>query len=88
MYGGIYTPTGVRGRGAGTAGLMSALCFGTPLFCCVSHRGVNTQTHNDSCKHKEDKRLYCVTYASVVNIDVGGKKTGLLSLPVSGSVIE
>lgn len=57
----------------------------TPLF---SHRGVNTQTHGDSCKHKEDPRLYCATCTSVVNLYVRGKKRGWLSTRACGSIMR
>lgn len=67
--GGIYTPTGVGGRGGKHAWTHVSTLLWTPLFC---HRGVNTQTHSDSCKHKEDPQLYCVTYTSVVKLYVGG----------------
>lgn len=88
---GVYIHPWVLGaRGAGTLGLVSALCFGLHCsigFSCVSHRGVNGQTHGDSFKHKEHARLYCST--SVVTLYVWGVGGGMvLSLPAYRSIIK
>lgn len=79
MYGGIYTPVGVRGRGGHAWTHVSTLLW-TPLFCCVSHRGVNTETHSDSCTHKEARQVAIAHYLCL-NPYVEGKKL-YLSPPV------
>lgn len=85
---GVYIhPTVSGARGGRHAWTHVSTLLWTPLFSCVSHRGVNTQTHSDSCKHKERARLYCITYASVVNLYVW-RGAGGLSPPVWRSIIK
>lgn len=56
MDGGIYTPTGVRGRGgAGMPGLMSALCFG---LHCLATEGL---TRRHTVIHANTKRTHGYT---------------------------
>lgn len=76
----IYTH-GCQGPGDRHAWTHVSTLLWTPLFCCVSHRGVNTQMHSDSYKHKEGKWLYSVSYTSVLNLYVGEKNC--VALPIS-----
>lgn len=86
MDGGYIYTHGCQGPGGGRhAWTHVSTLLWTPLF---SHRGVNTQTHGDSCKHKEDPRIYCATYTSVVNLYVRGKKRGWLSTRACGSIMR
>lgn len=72
VCGGIYTAAGVRGR-AGSAGLVSALCFGLHCFVVWATEGL-TQGHTViHANTKRGTRLYCTTYAFMVNVYVGEK---------------
>lgn len=76
VCGGIYTPAGVGGRGAGSAGPVSALCFGLHCLVVWATEGL---THRHTVIHANTKRgtqLYCITYAFMVNVYVGVKKQG------------
>lgn len=61
---GIYTPVGARAGvgGAGTAGLVSALCFG---LHCVVVRATGRWTHGDWVKDKERAQPCCIRVCGV-----------------------